>query len=109
MLTVRFPSGVAIVYNSASHVRYRENGDFEIYTRSPEKGGFWAATIQASAGAVVEVMAACSVSNPLQLPELELMVNAIIQRRNPTYSEIRQLARLKRELRRFDVNLRRWK
>jgi len=62
MITVRFPNGQAVTYNDATHLIRSEDG-WQLHT---EKGGRWVASIQSSAGVIVEAMPPCSVSNPIQ-------------------------------------------
>ena len=61
MMTVRYPSGVAVTYNGAGFLRYLNSGGMELYTADPDKGGKWIATVQAGAGATVEVRSPCKV------------------------------------------------
>ena len=60
MMTVRFPNGQAVTYNRADYLDY--SGDnWELYT---EKDGEWIASIQVSAGAIIEVEPPCKIENP---------------------------------------------
>jgi hypothetical protein len=62
MMTVRYPSGLSITYNEANWLVYKtDSAAWELYTRNPKSGGFWVASIQNSAGALVEVRPACRV------------------------------------------------
>ncbi len=63
MLTVRFPTGLWIQYNTATFVRYVAAG-YELYTADPERGGRWVATVQSAAGVVVEAVPPCHVEHP---------------------------------------------
>lgn len=65
MIIVRYPNGQAIQYNTATFLRYTSLA-WEIYTKTPENGGFWVASIQLSAGAIVEVVPACRVYDASQ-------------------------------------------
>lgn len=60
MLRVRFPSGMVIQYNSATYLSQKEIG-WDLYENKDEKK--WVASIQLSAGAVVEAIPACRVYN----------------------------------------------
>ena len=60
MITVRFSNGQAIQYNTANYLRYTSSS-YELYTADPDKRGAWVASIQLSAGAVVESVPACRV------------------------------------------------
>ena len=60
-MTVRFPNGQAVTYNRAHYLSYSKNGNWELYT---EYGGDWIASIQKSAGAILETEAPCSIENP---------------------------------------------
>lgn len=58
MFVVRYPTGLAVTYNTAAYLRY-VTGGCELYTKNPDAGGTWVATIQASAGASIEAVRAC--------------------------------------------------
>ena len=62
MMTVRYPNGTAVQYNTAGSLYYKKWG-WELYTESEESGGSWIASIQLSAGAIVEFSPACKVFN----------------------------------------------
>jgi len=59
MMTVRFPTGVAVVYNDANYLVYRA-GLWELYTK---KDGGWVCSIPTATGCIVESMPACRVEN----------------------------------------------
>lgn len=65
MLRVRFPSGITVQYNTAYHLSYYETR-WELYT---EKGGDLVASIQASAGVIVEAVEACSIYQAVGDPD----------------------------------------
>ena len=61
-MTVRFPSGFSIQYNSATQViRHAEYTD--LYTKHPDKGGSWLA--QVPNNCVVEAVIPCRTYNPI--------------------------------------------
>jgi len=60
MITVSFPSGLAVTYNNGWFL-VREPQAWLIYNKEPTKGGTLIASIQASAGALVEWEAPCKV------------------------------------------------
>lgn len=64
MFTVRFPNGLSVQYNDANMLYYGEDS-WEIYTALKENGGKWIASIQPSAGAVVEIVPPCDVYDAL--------------------------------------------
>lgn len=76
MFTVRYPNGQAIQYNTANHLRYTSNG-YELYTKDPDKGGGWIATIQSSAGVTVEAVSACRVYDGPQRKQLEELTTQV--------------------------------
>lgn len=53
MFTVRFPEGAAITYRDATFLRYTEHS-FELYSKDPEKGGVWIASIPVATQCVIE-------------------------------------------------------
>ncbi|MDP1795901.1 MAG: hypothetical protein Q8K78_00390 [Planctomycetaceae bacterium] len=60
MLTVQFPGGVRVQYNTANFL-LRCADAWQLYT---EKNGDWVATIQLSAGVIVEAVPARAVMAP---------------------------------------------
>ena len=56
MLTVRFPNGQAVQYNTAQYVKRSANGYCDLYTK---KDGVWIA--QVPVGCIIENVRACSV------------------------------------------------
>jgi hypothetical protein len=74
MFTVRFPNGQAVQYNNA-HCLNRESSAWVLYTAEPSKGGEWIASIQVSAGVIVESQSACRVYDARQRIENEKIEN----------------------------------
>lgn len=60
-MTVRFPNGQAVQYNDANFLLRTENG-WQLFTK---ENGKWLASIQTSAGVIVEAIPPCYVGNPL--------------------------------------------
>ena len=60
MITVTFPNGVRVTYNSTNYL-IRDNSYWDLYTR---KDGNGVASIQPSAGVIVEVVKPCAVVGP---------------------------------------------
>ena len=67
MFTVRYPNGQTIQYNTAHFLQYTSNG-WELYTK---KDGDWVASIQLSAGAILECQSPCRVFDGQQKIENE--------------------------------------
>jgi hypothetical protein len=63
-LTVRYPNGQAITYNRANYLTYHEDR-WNLHYRDAQGTTHWIASVQASAGAIVEAEPACEVANPL--------------------------------------------
>lgn len=61
MITVRFPNGQAVTYNSAALLTYKPGSAWELTS----KNGGWVASIQESAGVIVESEPPCKVENPI--------------------------------------------
>lgn len=108
MLTVRFPSGVAVHYNTATYCVRGENG-WQLYT---EKDGCWVATIQASAGAIVEAVPACSVTVPpvaTVKSALQLIVHELARNPITGWEEGNVLSELKRRLASYNARTKTWR
>lgn len=60
MITIRFPNGQTVQYNTANHISRRTEFS-DLYER---KGGKWVAHIPNTC--IMEMMSACRVYNPLQ-------------------------------------------
>jgi len=73
MFTVRYPNGQAIQYNTANSLEYGVDG-WHLYER---KGGKWVASIQPSAGVIVEATAACRVYNGPMRNQLEELTKEV--------------------------------
>jgi len=55
MMRVRYPNGQMIQYNRANSLHYKSHA-WDLYTADPDEGGSWIASIQTSAGVIVEVV-----------------------------------------------------
>lgn len=58
MIRVRFPNGTTIQYNTATSMRYKPEA-WELYADGEKGKQIWVASIQLTAGAVVEGVPAC--------------------------------------------------
>ncbi len=104
MFTVRFPTGVAVVYNDANYLYYR-NSCMELYT---QKDGRWICSIPNSTGCIVESMPACRVENAvMDLKKAAGILSGSRARLQECASS--DLARLKRQLQSFNRKTLRWK
>lgn len=104
MFTVRFPSGIAIVYNDAQYLMATEN-TFRLYTK---KEGRWIATIAMASGAMIEAQKPCRIYDARQTTEqLRSLLGSM--RKLTSYSDAGVLAEMKRELEHFDARKRCWK
>lgn len=103
MITVRFPTGVAIRYNSANYVARSANFT-DIYVC---KDGTWIA--QVPNACVIEVQPPCRVYNPAREPEeaLDAVLDDIEKRRHAL--PVHKLADLKAALQAFNARSREWK
>jgi len=109
MLTVRFPGGVAVQYDAA-HYLLRDGAGWHLYTAAPDKGGQWVASIELSAGAVVEAVGACRIENPAAQLTGERAVEEVAQHIREYGRRVPKLvATLKRELAAFDARRMTWK
>jgi hypothetical protein len=111
MITVRFPSGFSVQYNDACYLRYGSAAD-ELYTADPDKGGTWVATVQRSAGAVIEVRKPCRAYRAIDdLDDVFASTKRLLEKR-PTlsYSQALAIAELRRTIERtFNARSRTWK
>jgi hypothetical protein len=109
MLTVRFPTGIAVTYNTAMFLKSGASS-WRLYTADPDRGGQWVASIQVSAGASVEAVGACRIENPVEDLTSDHALRRVtaevadLARRYPS-----QVAALKRALTQFDSRTRSWR
>ena len=59
MITVRYPSGFSIQYNSANHVKWYHDR-WDLYE---QEGGRWVASLSPGMGVLIEVMTPCRTYN----------------------------------------------
>jgi hypothetical protein len=107
MVTVRYPSGLALTYNTGQFVIYSDRA-WEIYTANPDQGGRLLVSVQESAGCLVELTKPCVIDAPkatLREAGAELArSDAALRQLHPS-----DLARIKRALHRFDLRNHSWK
>lgn len=105
MMRVRYPTGLVVQYNTANLLKY-QTGVWELYTKDPEKGGAWIASLSPESGALVEVVTPCAVERPTDCSParaLEIVRAHLHDVRGAS------LARLKIELRGFNAKTLRWR
>jgi hypothetical protein len=108
MLTVRFPTGVAVQYNDAFFLR-RGADAWTLWTKDPDEGGKWVASIQLSSGAIVEAQGACRVENAADGRGRERALQTVLEHlRWYGTSFPSAVKQLKRELRGFDSHRGQW-
>ena len=108
MLTVRYPNGQKLRFNDANFLVYDET-HWCLY--NDEKHKEWIASIQPSAGVIVEVVSPCSVENEIiELTERRAfkIVEKVLAkgRHGEGCGEI--TANIKRHLRRFNMQTWKW-
>jgi hypothetical protein len=109
MLTVRYPNGVSITYNTANFLRYTPSS-WELYTRDPANGGTWVASLMPSANAIVEATPACKMENPVENLTGEAALREVSARiRSFRNGGGRHLAEMKRALADFNARHQQWK
>ena len=82
MLTVRYPSGLAITYNDAVKLRYES--DYHAWILySDNSCTQWVASIQESASVIVECVRPCSITTQAKVEGLEAVAKEMraIQRK----------------------------
>ncbi len=108
-MTVRFPNGHAVTYKRAGYLDNRGPG-WELYTG---EGGDWIASIQESAGAMIETTSPSKVENPtmtIGLTDAEAMEMVVRMLENHTCpaGAGEDTARMKAALRSFDARSWEW-
>lgn len=108
MLTVMFPSGVRVTYNEANYCLRSENS-WNLYTA---KDGNWVASIQGSAGALIEARKPCVIAAPplaTAKSALELVVHELNRNQITGRDDMTLLRDVKQMLRRLDARKKAWK
>lgn len=107
MITLRFPSGVAVTYNDANFLQYKDPF-VRLMTAAPEKQGRLVAVVPYSSGVVVGFVKPCRVEDVARKQTIEgaveLLVRDIRSARNTS-----EVARLKLALRAFNAKRHAWK
>jgi hypothetical protein len=104
MITVRYPTGFSVQYNSGDWVHWMD-GLARISTASPEKGGLWIADVQASAGAIIEVRGPCRTYNANLIDAAQVGEIALEKIRSVDGATLRKM---KDALRNFDARRGTW-
>ena len=107
MIRVRYPNGQCLKYKKAQNVVYSSHA-WELRADDGE----WIASVQLSAGAIVEAVFPCEVSNPIadigSEQALKRSVEVLQMQRIPPRSR-RDILEIKRLLRNFDARTGSWK
>lgn len=109
MLTVRFPNGQKLTYNDAHYVS-RDETFWDLYSDSEKT--HWIASIQGSAGGIVESEKPCRVENEnIGLTERRAfeIVEAVLSEGRHGERCGSLTAKIKRHLRHFNTKTWRWK
>lgn len=104
MFTIRFPDGVAITYE-ASFLKHTQQ-TFELYTKDPENGGSWVASIPVSTHCIIEAARPCRVENPVA--GLTDDAAAVMVLKNLHNLGHRRLKELKQALKTFNAKSYEW-
>ena len=105
MFTVRFPNGQAVTYNRANYLSWSNDGDWELYT---EDDGDWIASIQKSAGAILETETPCTIDNPTIAMTEGVALRMVMQMLENGTCPGGEAVRMKAALRNFDARSRTW-
>ena len=92
MITVRFPSGFSVQYNSARYVTWGGDGtSATLWTSKADKeaGKFWVATVNIGCGALIEFVSPCRTYNAAREESESVLKSQIEQLRK----EVRSLGR----------------
>ena len=106
MMTVTFPSGVRVQYSTAGYL-IRDQASWVLYTK---KDGDWIASIQMSAGVIVESVPACAVTAP-PIPSDDAALDALlrqIESGDRGTMNVWKLKHLKRALATFNAKRNAW-
>lgn len=104
--TVRFATGVSVVYREASYMRHTSQ-TFELYTGNPEEGGRWVASIPVMTQCIIEARPASRVENTLEELTLRAAADQVVD--NLRELGYRHLKELKMALKDFDARSNNWK
>ncbi len=104
-MTVRFPNGQAVTYNRAGYLSYKDDSEWELYT---ENGGDWIASIQKSAGAILETEAPCSIENPTIAMTEGAALRMVARMLKDGTCPGAEAVEMKAALRNFDARSRTW-
>lgn len=104
MITVRFPSGFSVQYNSATYLHYLGTGADQIGRLSARKDGPWIADVPISSGAIIEVTEPCRTYNANRP---EITAKDIKERLHGL--SVYDVAEIKAELGKFDAKRKAWK
>lgn len=107
MLTIRFSTGVAVQYPSATYWQFYDTS-VQLYTADPKGGGRVVATIQNNAGVIIEAAPAARVWDDTRAAA-SLVDQLRRELRDLPPSARESLVRLKRELQDFDATRKEWK
>lgn len=110
-MTIRFPNGVSLRYHNAKYL-IRDAGSWALYTKNPNDGGAWVASIQLSAGCVVECEGqSVTISNPVEGKTNEEKINGLLDnlRGIKDWRGLEGLKELKKALAKFDSRTNCWR
>jgi len=108
MLTIRFPSGVAILYMEANHLRIVD-GVWWLMTN--KENGKVVAAVSPASGCIVEMARPAKIENPLDKLTSDHALLFVLEhlRDFDGWSQGRKLRELKATLNDFDARTLRWK
>ena len=103
MITVRFPSGLAVTYNQANMIEWASD-----FASLKNKGtGQLFATVNTGGGAIIEWNTPCEVKTPSQTPTLDSASDLTLAELRRVRYEI--LVSLKEELEKFNRQTGKWR
>ncbi len=105
MITIRFPSGVAVIYNDARFLNQTSSA-WELYTQKPTEGGRWIASIPLATQCIVEAVKPCRVENPVTGLTNHAAADMVLE--NIRELDGRRLKELKMALRDFNAKTYEW-
>ena len=103
MVTVRFPTGFSVQYNTATYVNYLDGGTIRLRSG---KDGPWIADIYTASGAIIEVSSPCRTydAKTVDAGDLAKQVLQSLRVMNPY-----DVTRIKTELAKFNSHTKEWR
>jgi hypothetical protein len=77
MITVRFPTGVSVTYNTANEINRTASGNVELCRRDAEQKLWLIALVPAGTDCVIEHTAPCKFENPIECATVDAAIRML--------------------------------